>query len=93
MMAKAERDTTPYRFYQLRMNSDQSADVLGFRTYPDNSVLAGQTMKCFIDRFDTVEEAQAIYPEATSFYSKYTSAVNTFNHLPDDGPDDYPNSW
>lgn len=77
---------TVYHYYNLRRNADNSIDVLGFSTYPESSVLAGQTMKVFLDTFDSVEDAQTQYPLAVNFYNKWTGAVNTFNHLP--GEDD-----
>ena len=73
---------TVYDYYNLRRNADNSVDVLGFSTYPESSVLAGQSMKVLLDTFDSVEEAQSQYPLAVNFYSKWTGAVNTFNHLP-----------
>jgi hypothetical protein len=62
-------------------------NVYEFGTYPRSSVLAGQTRKQFVDGFDTLEEAQAAYPDADV---GYRDAGNYFNHLPD--PDD-PSSW
>ena len=53
--------------------------------YPRHSVLAGQTLIQFIDRYDTVEEAQAEYPDAR-FGNEWISEQNTFDHL-SDGPD------
>jgi hypothetical protein len=51
--------------------------------YPESSVLAGQTMIKFIDSFDTIELAQAAYPEATVSH-KLLLPQNTVDHLPDD---------
>lgn len=81
-MANVTRDDTKYDYYNLRRNNDGSVDVLGFGTYEESSVLAGQTKKVFIDSFDTPEDAQAIYPEAVDYWSMYSGAVNSFNHLP-----------
>jgi hypothetical protein len=108
-MPNVTRDDTKYDYYNLRANNDGSVDVLGFGVYPDGSVLAGQSMKVFLDTFDSAEEAQAIYPEAVNYWSKWSGAVNSFNHLPgpddnvpggalpddigDDEPDCYPNEW
>ena len=61
--------------------------VYEFGVYPRSSVLAGQTRKQFIDGFDTLEEAQAAYPDADV---GYRDAHNHFGHLPD--PDE-PSSW
>ena len=55
--------------------------VYEFGTYPRSSVLAGQAMKSYRDSFDTLEEAQAAYPQANV---GYRSANNTFDHLSDE---------
>jgi hypothetical protein len=39
--------------------------VYGIGRYEDWSVLAGQTKRVFLDDFDTVEEAQVAYPDAS----------------------------
>ena len=57
--------------------------VYGFGTYGRGSVLAGQTMKRFLDFYDTEAEAVAAYPQASP---GYRSAHNTYGHLP--GEDD-----
>lgn len=72
-----------------RAKYGQGFTVYEWGTYGRNSVLAGQTKKQYKDGFDTVEEAQAAYPEAT-YDGCVRSAHNTFDHLPD--PDD-PSSW
>lgn len=61
-------------------------DVLGWGTYPDNSVLAGQSMKVFLDNFPTEAEARAAYPAAERFSNAWTDPGVSLNHLP--GPDD-----
>jgi hypothetical protein len=60
--------------------------VYEFGTYERSSVLAGQTRKRFVTRFDTEAEAQAAYPSASV---GYRSAHNTYNHLPDEPDDGY----
>lgn len=57
--------------------------VYGFGVYPESSVLAGQTMKRFVDSFETLEDAQKAYPQARV---GHRSAHNSVAHLP--GPDD-----
>lgn len=56
--------------------------VYQYDTYPESSVNHGMTRRRWLDQFDTVEEAQAKYPEAEvvtgSGYVK-----QSFNHLPD----------
>lgn len=51
--------------------------------YPSHSVLAGQPIIKFVDSFDTIEEAQAVYPEAQLTHD-LIAPHNTFDHLPDD---------
>lgn len=58
--------------------------VHGWDTYPSHSVLAGQPMKCFIDSFESVEEAKAAYPMAEGSHA-LLQPQNSFDHLPDDG--------
>ena len=62
-------------------------NVYAWGTYDRSSVLAGQTKKQFVDGFDTLEEAQAAYPDVDV---GFRSAHNSVAHLPD--PDD-PSSW
>jgi hypothetical protein len=40
-------------------------EVYGCGDYEDSSVLAGQYRRCFLDSFETAEEAQTAYPWAT----------------------------
>jgi hypothetical protein len=61
-------------------------DVLGWSTYPDISVLAGQPMKVFLDNFPTEEEARAKFPQAEGFSNAWTEPQVSLAHLP--GPDD-----
>ena len=71
-------------------------DVHGFYTASQSSVLAGQTLKQFIDSYDTIAQAQAAHPDA-NMGSSWTDPVVSVNHLPceDDPvpggmyPDDY----
>jgi hypothetical protein len=51
--------------------------------YPRHSVLAGQPMIVFIDSFETLDAAQAAYPQAT-VSNDLLMPQNTFDHLPDD---------
>jgi len=51
--------------------------------YPRHSVLAGQVQVKFVDSFDTLEEAQAAYPQATLSHA-LMMPTNSFDHLPDD---------
>lgn len=68
--------------YTMRRDRFGGVDVLGWGTYPRSSVLAGQPMKVFLDTFDTVEQAQAAYPQATLFSSRWTDPQVSLSHLP-----------
>jgi len=59
--------------------------VYGWGTYERSSVLAGQARKCYIESYDTEEEAKAAHPGA-GFSSKWTEPQVNVNHLP--GEDD-----
>jgi hypothetical protein len=54
--------------------------VYEFGVYPHSSVLAGQTMKSFRDKFGTLEEAQEAYPHAEV---GFRDPQNFVDHLPD----------
>lgn len=55
--------------------------VYEWSVYPNGSVLAGQDCKRFVDRYETLTEAQAAHPDADV---GYRDACNTYDHLPDD---------
>ena len=63
-------------------------DVKGYDEYPKGSVLEGQTRINFLDHFDTLEEAEAIYPHA-AMSNQMLEPVNTFDDLPDTPDDGY----
>jgi hypothetical protein len=73
-----------------RSKYDDGYSVYEWGVYPRSSVLAGQDRKQWIDGFDTLEEAQAAYPDADV---GFRSAHNTFDHLEDEdgntGPSPY----
>ncbi len=78
-MPKVERTIEPAKY-------GNGYTVYEWGIYESSSVLAGQTKKQYVDGFDTIEEAQAKYPDAEASDS-IQSAGNYFNHLP--GPDDW----
>lgn len=73
-------------------------NVYAWGVYPRHSVLAGQTMKRFVNSYKTKEEAEKAYPKADE---NYRSAHNTYSHLPDEDdlvpggmyPDDYDDGY
>lgn len=72
-------------YYTLRHGKWGGIDVLGWGTYPESSVLAGQPMKVFLDNFADEAEARRAYPQAGSFSSAWTEPRVSLNHLPDHG--------
>jgi hypothetical protein len=59
--------------------------VYEYSTYPRSSVLAGQERRVFLDSFETLEQAQAAYPDADFTGCGYREPY--LEHLPKD--DDY----
>jgi hypothetical protein len=80
------KEDQEYLYKKLRMNPDGSVDVVGFFTAPPHSVLAGQTLKRFIDSYDSEEAAKQAHPDAEGYSSKYTDPQVSLSHLP--GEDD-----
>lgn len=74
-----------FDYYTLRVSKYSGIDVLGWGTYPESSVLAGQAMKVFLDNFPTEAEARAAYPQAEHFSNAWTEPQVSLAHLPDDG--------
>lgn len=66
----------------IEANQYGKYSVYEFGIYPSSSVLAGQTMKVFVDMYNTLAEAKAEHPEAEE---DNREAYNYFDHLPDDG--------
>ena len=75
-----------FGYYKLRAGRYGGVDVLGFGTYPESSVLAGQTSKTFLDNFPDEAAAKAAYPQAEGFTSHWTEPQVSLTHLP--GEDD-----
>lgn len=73
------------------------AKLIGWDTYPDSSVLAGQPRKSFIDTYPDEAAARAAHPDVTGWYSPWASPRVSLAHLPDEDtpapggawPDDY----
>jgi hypothetical protein len=64
--------------------SNNSFTVYAHDRYPRHSVLAGQNRRTFIDRFDTLAEAQKEFPAAVHVAGT-TYAPPSLFHLSDDG--------
>lgn len=91
------KDTSKYDYLTYNVKGGQfPICVYGWSTYPESSVLAGQAMKCFIDSFEEVEDALALYPSAKPS-SQWTEPRVSLSHLP--GENDpvpggmYPDDW
>jgi hypothetical protein len=82
--------------FTIECKGERHYAVYGWGEYPESSVLAGQTMKQYIDGFDSEEEAREIWPEIGGD-TNHRSAHNSVSHLPDENtparggmyPDDY----
>ena len=83
-MNKSTRTIEPSR--GATYNDPNRVTVYEYGVYPSSSVLAGQTSRSFVDSFDSVEEAQAAYPDAEVSESLYEVTRPSVAHLPD-GPD------
>lgn len=57
-------------------------------TYERSSVLAGSPKREWVDDFETLEEAQAAYPDADVCVGGTTYQPLSLNHLPAEGEDD-----
>lgn len=77
MIAKINHD-----YKTMRITTSGSVDVLGWSTYPDGSVLAGQPCKAFLDNFPDVDAAKAAYPDVVGFTSIYNEPRVSLSHLP-----------
>lgn len=81
-LTKAPQDTSQYEYLTYQNKGGMfPICVYGWGTYPESSVLAGQAMKCFIDSFEDVEAALALYPTATAS-SAFMEPRVSLNHLP-----------
>lgn len=80
------QDLSQFHYIRLREGRFGGIDVVGFGTFPKNSVLAGQTMKVFLGKFNTQEEAKAAYPQAEGFTNSWIEPQVSVSHL-SDGPD------
>lgn len=58
------RNTSRYDWLSIEPNGRGGFTAYGHGTYEPTSVLAGQYMRCYLESFDTIEQAQAAYPAA-----------------------------
>ena len=86
-----------YMWKSLRVGKYGGVDVVGFKRMPRGSVLAGQTVTCFIDNYEDEEAAHKAYPDAEGYVNKFTAPRVSLAHLPGENdpvpggmfPDDY----
>jgi len=81
------KQKSEYLWKSLRWSKYGGVDVVGFKEAPRHSVLAGQTLTCFIDNYEDEAAARAAHPDCVeSFTSKWTAPQVSVAHLP--GEDD-----
>lgn len=73
-----------FDYYTLRVGKWGGVDVLGWGTYAEGSVLAGQPKKVFLGNFDDEASARAAYPKAEQFSNAWTGPRVSLSHLPDE---------
>jgi len=95
------RKRPKFDYYTMSHDSRYGGvNVYGWGTYEKSSVLAGQPKKVFIDAFETLEAAQAKYPDA-ALSNKWTEPQVSLSHLPGEDdpvpggmyPDDIDEGW
>lgn len=63
-------------------------DVYGHGVYEKTSVLAGRAKRAFLDNFDTIEEAKAVYPDAEDLgHSSKIDGYNSGDLMPKSPPE------
>lgn len=102
MSSNQRQDIEQYQWLALRSGRYGGVDVIGFKQAGPFSVLAGQTLTCFVDNFPTEEEAVAVYPETDEKWtSPMTAPQVSVAHLPGEVdpvpggmyPDDYDDGY
>jgi tellurite resistance-related uncharacterized protein len=80
-----------YDYFHILVNEDVPAymryAVKGYDIWPPSSVMAGQVRINHLASFDSMEAAQAAYPEAELSHPML-EPVNTFDHLSDKDDED-----
>ena len=89
---------TKFLWKSLRANRyGEGVDVVGFANAPRGSVLAGQTLRHFIDTYPDEAAARRAHPDVTGYTHPMLEPQPSFNHLPGEDdpvpggmyPDDY----
>jgi len=61
-------DNKTFAEYAIELEKDYYAvekfTVYGYDIYPEDSVLAGQHRRCYLESYDSLEEAKKAYPMA-----------------------------
>lgn len=70
-----------YLYKKLRVGDYGGVDVVGFFEQT-SGVLAGQTLKQFIDNYPDEVAALAAHPDAVGYSSAYTDPPVSLSHLP-----------
>ena len=77
------RQSKTFDDYTINQKGIDDFVVYGWDEYPTYSVLAGQSRKCYIEAYKTLEAAQAAFPEA-NISNQWTEREISLNHLPDE---------
>lgn len=72
-----------YLWKSLRVGQYGGVDVVGFQKMPDSSVLAGQTVTCFIDNYENEDLARKEHPDVEGYTNKWLQPI-CLSHLEED---------
>lgn len=70
----------------LREGRYGGVDVVTYKTMPESSVLAGQTLTVFLSNYPTEAQARTAHPDVDGWVNSYSAPQVSLNHLP--GEDD-----
>lgn len=73
-----------FLWYTMRQDHHGEFDIHGFAEAPESSVLAGQTIKHYIETLPNEAACRAKYPDI-KFGSRWTDPQVSLAHLSDEG--------
>lgn len=83
-----------WQWKALRRGTYGGVDVVGFKDAPASSVLAGQTLRHFIDNFPDEAAARAAHPDVAECWdSKFTGPQVSVAHLPGEDDQEPGGAW
>jgi len=74
-------------------HDENTFTVYELGVYPRSSVLAGQQSRTFLDSFNSLAEAQKVYPDAEFTPGQSSYREPYLGHLPDDETPDDDGNW